>query len=340
MKKFYAVIGNPPYQGESKGNKTYAPPQYHEFMDEAYAISDRVELITPARFLFDAGSTPKKWNQKMLNDEHLKVEHYEPDASKIFPDTDIKGGVAITYRDATSDFGAIGVFTMYDTLNAILHKVQKKMDHNLSEIVTNRGVYRFSSLAYKEHPNEMKRISDSRVLSNAFDRFPEFFYAQKPNDFHEYVSFLGKSSTSRVNRWVRKDYIADTNNLDKFKVLVPKANGSGAFGETLSNPTIGERNTAFTETFISIGAFDKRNNAEAVLKYIKSKFARTMLDSLKITQDNTRPTWRLVPLQDFTMDSDIDWSQSIAEIDQQLYMKYNLDENEIEFIETHVKEMN
>lgn len=309
-------------------------------MNAAYALSDKVELITPARFLFDAGSTPKKWNQKMLNDEHLKVERYESDASQIFPDTDIKGGVAITYRDATSDFGAIGVFTVYDTLNAILRKVQKKMDHDLSEIVANRGVYRFSSLIYKEHPNEMKRISDSRVLSNAFDRFPEFFYAQKPNDSHKYVSFLGKSSTSRVNRWLRRDYIASTNNLDKFKVLVPKANGSGAFGETLSSPTIGEPDTAFTETFISIGTFDKRDDAEAVLKYIKSKFARTMLDSLKITQDNTRPTWRLVPLQDFTSESDIDWSKSIKDIDQQLYKKYDLDENEIEFIETHVKEMN
>ena len=89
-------------------------------MDSAYAIAEKVELITPARFLFNAGSTPKSWNQKMLNDEHLKVESYEPDASKVFPDTDIKGGVAITYRDDTKNFGAIGIFTAYEKLNSLL----------------------------------------------------------------------------------------------------------------------------------------------------------------------------------------------------------------------------
>lgn len=64
-----------------------------------------------------------------------------------------------------------------------------------------------------------------------------------------------------------------------------------------------------------------------------------MLGILKITQDNNKPTWRYVPLQDFTTNSDIDWSQSVADIDRQLYAKYGLNENEINFIETHVKEM-
>lgn len=91
--KFDYVIGNPPYQEETIGdNKNYAPPVYHFFMDEAFKVADRVELITPGRFLFNAGSTPKAWNKKMLNDEHFKVFFYEPDSSKMFPFTDIKGG--------------------------------------------------------------------------------------------------------------------------------------------------------------------------------------------------------------------------------------------------------
>lgn len=64
-----------------------------------------------------------------------------------------------------------------------------------------------------------------------------------------------------------------------------------------------------------------------------------MLSILKVTQDNKKPTWRYVPLQDFTSSSDIDWTKSVPEIDQQLYAKYGLDEKEIQFIETHVKEM-
>ena len=75
------------------------------------------------------------------------------------------------------------------------------------------------------------------------------------------------------------------------------------------------------------------------MKYIKTKFSRCLLGILKITQDNKKNTWKYVPLQDFTPNSDIDWSQSIADIDRQLYAKYGLDEKEIEFIETHVKEM-
>ena len=95
----------------------------------------------------------------------------------------------------------------------------------------------------------------------------------------------------------------------------------------------------FTDTFISFGAFDTESEAKAMLKYIKSKFARAMLGILKITQDNTKDKWKYVPLQDFTVNSDIDWTQSVADIDRQLYQKYNLSPEEIAFIETHVKEM-
>ncbi|MGO5412763.1 hypothetical protein [Slackia isoflavoniconvertens] len=64
-----------------------------------------------------------------------------------------------------------------------------------------------------------------------------------------------------------------------------------------------------------------------------------MLGVLKITQHNPASTWKYVPLQDFTSNSDIDWSRSVTEIDQQLYEKYGLDDEEISFIESHVKEM-
>ncbi|WP_346975916.1 hypothetical protein [Collinsella aerofaciens] len=75
------------------------------------------------------------------------------------------------------------------------------------------------------------------------------------------------------------------------------------------------------------------------MKYVKSKFARAMLGVLKVTQDNKRATWSYVPSQNFTPASDIDWSQPIAGIDRQLYAKYGLDDTEISFIESHVKEM-
>lgn len=128
--------------------------------------------------------------------------------------------------------------------------------------------------------------------------------------------------------------------MNFYKVILPASNGSGAIGEVLSTPMIGQPMIGHTQTFISVGCFDDEQTVQNCLKYIKSKFARALLGVLKITQHNPPEKWKYVPLQDFTSESDIDWSQSIAEIDQQLYRKYGLSSEEIEFIETHVKEMN
>lgn len=90
---------------------------------------------------------------------------------------------------------------------------------------------------------------------------------------------------------------------------------------------------------MSFGAFDTKFEAEACLTYIKTKFARAVLGILKITQDNPVGVWKFVPLQNFTNKSDIDWTQSIPDIDRQLYAKYKLSQEEIDFIEAKVKAM-
>ena len=102
---------------------------------------------------------------------------------------------------------------------------------------------------------------------------------------------------------------------------------------------IGKPLIGYTQTFLGIGAFDNESEAQAAYKYIISKFARTMLGVLKITQHNPISTWKYVPLQDFTNHSDIDWTKSVHEIDLQLYDKYGLSADERNFIETHVKAM-
>ena len=337
--KFDYVIGNPPFQKDSTGANSNDTPLYHYFLDSSYEIADKVELIHPARFLFNAGGTPDEWNKKMLNDPHLKVEMFKQKSADIFANTDIKGGVAITYRDANVNFGAIGTFTAYSELNSIIKKVYTDNFSSLSEKITNRGLYKYSNLAYKQEPEELKKTADKRIAPSSFERMPKLFTTDKPNDNHEYVQLLGNIKNQRVYRWFRKDFIQPVDNLEMYKVLVPKANGSGALGEVLSTPLIGTPLIGFTETYISIGETSSKEEAEACLKYIKSKFARVMLGVLKVTQNNAKPTWAYVPLQDFTSNSDIDWSKSIHEIDLQLYAKYVLSDEEVEFIETHVKEM-
>ena len=342
--KFDFVIGNPPYQDNTLGdNATYAPPIYHIFMGAAYTVADKVELIHPARFLFNAGSTPKDWNKKMLNDEHFKVLFYEQDSSKVFNNTDIKGGVVVTYRDTTRVYGAIEIFTHFAELNSIMKKVK---NHNtfktLSDIVVTRTAYRLTEKMHTDFPEAINQLSKGHrydMSTNIFERLPQIFFDKKPTDNCQYIKILGRENNARVYKYVRRDYINDVCNLDKYKIILPKSNGSGAIGEVLSTPLIGTPLIGTTESFISIGSFDTLAEAENAFKYIKGKFSRAMLGILKITQDNPPDRWYYVPLQDFTEGSDIDWSKSIAEIDRQLYKKYGLTPDEIKFIETHVKEM-
>ena len=337
--KFDVVIGNPPYQEEAQGTSTKDMPIYHKFISESYKISKKASLITPARFLSNAGGTPKTWNQQMLNNQHVKVSFFEQKSGNVFPGTDIKGGVAVTYYDAEREFEPIEVFVPFIEMNSIRKKVIKKNFESIDQFVTNRGSYRYSDLIYTDFPKLMSRVSDRRVASNAFEKLPELFFDIKPEDGNEYIKIYGRFNNERVYKWFRKDYVTCPSNFEKYKIILPKANGSGAIGEVLSTPVIGYPVIGYTETFISVGEFDSLEDAEACLKYIKSKFLRTMLGILKITQDNTKAVWHYIPLQDFTVNSDIDWTQSVADIDRQLYQKYDLSPEEIAFIETHVREM-
>ena len=339
-KKFYAVIGNPPYQEEVEG--TSDRPIFNYFMDAAYEVGEKVELITPARFLFNAGKTPKAWNKRMLNDPHLTVLDYEQSSSTVFANTDIKGGVAVTLYDVAREVGPIGVFSSFGELRSIQKKVVPFLsDGSLDQIMFLQNKFVLQEL-YADYPEAKEKISsdgkERRIVTSSFSKLSCFTEHQTSNDA---VRILGLGeSNRRIYKWIERKYIEDNGNLDNYKVIVPKANGTGAIGEVLSTPLIGEPLIGYTQSFIGIGSVSTESEAEAILKYVKSKFARAMLGILKITQDNPPERWALVPLQDFTLASDINWSKSVSEIDQQLYAKYGLSNEEINFIESHVKEMN
>lgn len=350
--KFDFIIGNPPYQEETEG--TSDTPVYNMFMDAAFDIGERVELITPARFLFNAGKTPKAWNEKMLQDKHFSVIRYEPVGTNVFPNTDIKGGVVVTYHDNQRTGDAIEVFTAYDELNCILRKVKPLLDGTIADIVYSPESYKFTPELYLDHPEirelttmykgkEVPLISkghDYDLTSNIFEKlFGIVFFDKEPNTDDEYVRVFGRQDNARAILFIKKRYIAPHENLEFYKLLFPKSNGSGRFGEPMSDSAIGYPMMGHTQTFLSMGAFYSEAEAEALAKYVKCKFVRAMLGILKVTQDNKKGVWKYVPLQDFTSASDIDWSQPVAGIDQQLYRKYGLSDEEIAFIESHVKEM-
>lgn len=340
--KFDFVIGNPPYQdGDSEASRK--PPIYNLFMDATYKISDRVELITPARFLFEAGNTPKAWNQKMLRDPHFKVLIYESDASKIFPNTDIKGGVVITYRDAKKQFGAINVFSSYEVMNAVIKKISvvETEDNYLDKLIASQGLFRFSEQFFSTYPmasNEMGAGTGSKIVSSAMEKLSYVFLDDSSGN-EKYIKMIGRIRNKREYKYIQSKFVESNAFVDKFKLFIPEANNSGKYGETLTEPTVGRPNEGTSDTFLCAGPFDTIEQPQNLAIYMKTKFFRALLGIKKVTQHCPPKVWSLIPIQDFSSSSDIDWSQSIADIDQQLYTKYGLSAEEIAFIESHVKEM-
>lgn len=334
--KFNAVVSNPPYQvGVNK------EPLYHHFISIGMEIGDLGTLIHPGRFLFNAGKTPKAWNQKMLNDEHFKVVKYWKKSDEVFDAVDIKGGVAITMWDKQNIIGPIGTFVLHDELRTIQEKVESLGEESFSKLVYSRDLYQLTELFYKENPELEGRQSKGHRFdlgTTAFSLFPEVFSDEKPAD-NGYALVVGRENDTRIAKWIKKEYLKLPDNFESYKVIVPKSNGSGHFGESLSSPFVAAPFHAQNTTFLSIGKFDSIFEAEACLKYIKTKFVRCMLGILKVTQDNPKSVWAKVPLQKFTQQSDINWDLSIPELDAALYQKYNLTQNEIEFIESNVSAM-
>ena len=145
------------------------------------------------------------------------------------------------------------------------------------------------------------------------------------------VGYLKKDEVTKNTEWI-----------DKFKVFTPRANNIGTeLNDDNLNTFIGEPNTICTESYIVVGVDLNLDilSASNLCNYFKTKFARFQHSVGKASQDATSKTYKFMPLQDFTFDSDIDWTKSISEIDQQLYKKYDLSIEEIAFIEEMIKPM-
>lgn len=340
MIDFNAVVGNPPYM--LKKADTSDIPIYHHFMDLGFLLSPLATFITPGRFLFNAGKTPKSWNEKVLHDRHFKVVWYKPNSSDVFPNVDIKGGVAVTLRNVSEDFGEILTYTSLEALSPIMSKVSRKFYP--SEIISLGSILylqnKFNLDRLYEHDPKYRNLigsngKEKRLTTSIFDI--DIFSEERKNSND--VRILGLIDNVRYYRYIDSRLLDEHDNINKYKVIIAKSNGTGAFGETLSTPIIGEPGLGYTQSFYGIGAFDTRKEAENAEKYLKTKFLRAMLGVLKVTQDNPRDVWKYVPIQDFTENSDINWNTSVEDVDQQLYNKYGLDIFEQEFIENNVRPM-
>ncbi|MBD5170782.1 MAG: DEAD/DEAH box helicase family protein [Bacteroidales bacterium] len=339
--KIKAIVGNPPYQEVNEGNGNGANPLYHLFIDLGRKLSPIGSMIHPARFLFKAGKTPKDWNEKILSDPYFKVVDYWVKSIDVFNNVDVKGGIAITMWNENEKCGPIGFFSPYPELRSILEKVKCQTTEPFSNIVGPREAYGITEELYKENPYLESRPSKGHRYSlsaNVETTFPEILFDEQSSS-NDRIQIYGRYGNKRGYKWIKSTYVSKPDNFDFFKVIVPEANGTGTIGEVLSTPVIGVPVIGHTDTFLSIGKFASAEEASACLKYVKSKFARCLLGTLKATQHNPKDTWANVPMQNFIESSDIDWSKSIEGIDAQLYEKYNLSDAEIAFIESMIKPM-
>lgn len=336
MKQFDFIVSNPPYQKNAVGNnKNTLLPIYPEFMDVASIISKFYSFITPARWLFDTGRTSKDWNNKMLNDPCINVYWY-PEDTNTFNNTQIRGGVVITARNTNkSNNGLNGIFIRNQELKTILEKVKKIEIKNsyINNNYINSEFYSISDIIKRSYKT-IKNIPD--LDTNIFIKNPELFKDSltKNDNINNYYKILGLLNLKRIVRFIKKEYIEKSSYINNYNVLYPKASGSGKFGESLAPFSIGHPKEIATHTFLIIGEFKTMKESINCVKYLNTRFARSLLSILKPTHQNNINTWRLIPVQNFDKNSDINWNENIENIDKQLYKKYNLDNNEINFLET------
>lgn len=333
-KLFTYTVSNPPYQMDN--SNTSSTQIYPHFIDCAELYSYKTIFITPGRFLFNAGKTSKEWNHKKLNDPHFVVYDYFNNGQELFPSVKIGGGVAITGIDYNNT-NPIKMFIPDPEVRSILEKVKSIRESSIDEIIYTQSKFNLDNV-YSDFPHFKNLIGsngkEKRLTSNIFNRL-DIFKDEKSYD-NQYGIYGLDSNRRRTIKYIDKKYLLEDNVIEKYSVLVPT---TGSLSKMIGDPVISYPMIGSTQTFISVGSFDNESEVQALLKYIKTKFSRILLSTLKVTQDNKKGVWGNIPIQDFSKNSDIDWDLSIPDIDKELYNKYGLNEDEISFIENNIQSM-
>ncbi len=332
--KFNAVVGNPPYQvnvGKEKDN--YGIPIYNQFFDIARKLSPSfISMIMPSRW-FTGGRGLEQFRKSMLNDSRLQYIYDFVDSKDCFPTVDISGGICYLlwnymyngnclftnrfHGSSISNYRKLnehGVFVRNNSSLSIIEKINSQSDLKLNSMVSGQTPFGF--------------ITTFRGTSKYF---PNAVILKSSGE----TTYVTREEVKKNSQWI-----------DLYKVIFSKATCEHAgipdkngMYRVISYMGILEPNYICTQSYLVGGTFDNLLEAENLQKYIKTKILRFLMLQTITSQDISPDKFAFVPLQDFTSNSDIDWSQSIPDIDRQLYSKYNLSDDEIAFIEKMIKPM-
>lgn len=355
--KFNVVVGNPPYQDPKSSDKTinnagFASAIYPLFMDCANDITNNfVSLITPSRWLNRVGQgISDTWIDKMLGDNnHFCIICDYLDANDCFSDVELKGGVNYFLWDNKYKGKCRYIlhqkgkqYERIDNLDPIGAGVVIRDSMALGiikKILLVEGDY-FDDKSYVSIVSPKHYFDKGILLSSNWKG-----YSKNKDDKHPVKYYLNRKLEKCGYGWIQlSDIPKGLNTLPLNKVYIPKSGGTGTDPNVLGHPILGEPQSVCSYTYLVLGYDPKNHNFSEqeclnMIKYIKTQFFRYMVSIKKKTQDNTRDVFQFVPQQDLSSSSDIDWTQSIDNINEQLYRKYKLSKEEIIFIEKMINPM-
>ena len=339
--KFDLIITNPPYQLSDGGAQASAIPIYQKFIEMAKKLNPRfISMIIPSRWM-TGGKGLDQFRDEMISDKRICELHDFPNAQDCFTGVEIKGGVCyfLWNRDYS---GECSIFTHNGNKVEYSKRFLREKGCNFF-IRNNNLVSIFHRVKNENSFVELVSAMKPFGLRGDFFNNPDKYNLPPVRDkkINGDIAIYGLDShLKRSIRYVDKNYpLPDKTYLPKYKLFISRNQGSGQFGESFSTPILSGPNTCCTETFVVIGLFENKEAAFFCYKYICTKFFRALVGIKKNDQGASRGVYEFVPLQDFTNSSDIDWTKTITEIDQQLYRKYKLTNDEVAFVESSVKPM-
>ena len=339
--KFNAIVGNPPYNIIDGGGGSSSKPIYNKFVEFSIGVAPSyISMIMPSRW-FSGGKGLDEFRKNMLSDKRLKTLHDYIDSKSCFNNVSIEGGVCYFLWDKNYNDKCDVYNHSSDGATIKEHRYLSENDE-IDVLIRNKISLDILKKVLEENENKFSDIVYPRNAFKVDSNLDEFFSLEESN-----LRILARINNCRQYRFLNKNFILKSGKglVGKYKIFISKADGAaGQLGNPIPAKIIGKSeygypNDICTETFLVVGPFDTKEEMINVSKYLKTKFCRYMI-GIRKNKNMTQDTYKYVPIQSFSNDSDIDWKQDIEHIDNYLFKKYKLNDNEIGEINEKITPMN